>query len=196
MRGCVTRKSGVGIKDRPYADDIIDGEIRIYGPVHVTCVDAYTGLVLRKVAKDYVPWHEGGRLPPLEKSAEVSAAGFITADGRYAVEKGVLVRRDAAGKTDDGSKLSEKQPRAAYPGFAVNVLLGTRKNPLTGNEEKRIISKGAGCAPRGRLGIEPFGHHVALLMRPTTTSRSKAGPSRWLPSGPAADPILFPPTAF
>jgi SAM-dependent methyltransferase len=49
---------------RPYADDIIDGEIRIYGPVHVTCVDAYTGLVLRKVDKGYVPWHEGGGLPP------------------------------------------------------------------------------------------------------------------------------------
>ncbi len=143
-------------QNRPYADDIIDGEIKIYGPVHVTYVDAYTGLVLRKVAKDYVPWHEGGKLPPLEESAEASAAGFITADGKYAVEKGVLVRRCAADKTDHGGKTSEKQPRPAYPGFAVNVLLGTRKDPLTGTEEKRIISKGAGCAPMVDWGLSPL----------------------------------------
>jgi hypothetical protein len=52
---------------RPFADDVIDGEIRIYGPAHVTYVDAYTGLVLRKDSKGYVPWHKGGGLPPLER---------------------------------------------------------------------------------------------------------------------------------
>ena len=61
MHVCVTRKKRGWDQGRPYSDDIIDGEIRIYGPVHVTCVDAYTGLVLRTVAKDYVPWHAGRR---------------------------------------------------------------------------------------------------------------------------------------
>ncbi len=143
-------------QNRPYADDIIDGEIRIYGPVYVTCVDAYTGLILRKVVKDYVPWHEGGGLPPIEKFAGASTAGFTSADNKYGVEKGVLVRRDAAGNTGNGSKPPEKPPRAAYPGFAANVLLGTRKNPLTGNEEQRVISKGAGCGPVIDWGLSPL----------------------------------------
>lgn len=143
-------------QNRPYADDVIDGEIRIYGPVHVTYVDAYTGLVLRKVVKGYVPWHEGGGLPPLENSAAVSVTGIMSADRRYGVEKGTLAGQDAAGKLGNGSKPSEKQPPAVYPGFAVNVLLGTRKDPLTGNEEKRVISKGAGCAPMIDWGLSPL----------------------------------------
>jgi hypothetical protein len=141
---------------RPYSDDIIDGEIRIYGPTHVTCVDAYTGLVLRTVANDYVPWHAGGGLPPLEQFTPVSDTGFISAARRRGLDKESLAGREAAGKSGNDSKLSGKPPAAPYPGFAANVLLGTRKNPLTGNVEQRIISKGAGCAPMVDWGLSPL----------------------------------------
>jgi hypothetical protein len=80
----------------------------------------------------------------------------MSADRRYGVEKGTLARRDAAGKMNDSSKLSGKQPRAPYPGAASNVVFGTRKNPLTGNEEQRIVSKGAGCAPVVDWGSSPL----------------------------------------
>jgi outer membrane protein assembly factor BamB/SAM-dependent methyltransferase len=108
---------------RPFADDVIDGEIRIYGPAHVTYVDAYTGLVLRKDSKNYVPWHKGGGLPPLER---------------------------------DGGKVMGEQLREAHPYFSLNVLVGTRKNPLTGKEEDRIVSRGAGCGGVIDWGLSPL----------------------------------------
>lgn len=87
-------------QSRPYSDDIIDGEIRIYGPLFVTYVDAYTGLILRRESKDYVPWHKGGGLPPLENPSDVSAGGIIADGDRYVLEKHSLVRLDATGKVE------------------------------------------------------------------------------------------------
>ena len=85
---------------RAYPDDVVNGEIRIYGPLSVTYVDVYTGLVLRKETKDYVPWHKGGAQPPLESSADLSAGGLIAGDARYVLEKGALLKFDAAGKKE------------------------------------------------------------------------------------------------
>ena len=135
-------------QNRPYADDIVDGEIRIYGPVHATCVDAYTGLVLRKVVKDYVPWHEGGGLPPLEKSAEVSATGSIVADQRLDAKNGAIATQDTAGKSGNGSKPPEKTASRSLSGFCRKRSVGNPQKSLDRQRrEKNHLPRGLAAPP-------------------------------------------------